>query len=83
MKWDWVVPVAGHTDFWRQTRKLLDRGLRTGATSVYRPLQQTKARALLVHLLAKPDEWEAHLEQFVIFPSVILGFFNRFPNCPA
>lgn len=62
MKWDWVVPVAGYTEFWRQTRKLLDRGLRPAATSVYRPLQQTKARVLLVHLLSKPDEWEAHLE---------------------
>ena len=83
MKWDWVVPTAGYTEFWRQTRKLLDRGLRPAATSVYRPLQQTKARVLLVHLLAKPDEWEAHLEQFVIFPSATLAFFNSFPKFPA
>ena len=83
MKWDWVVPVAGYTEFWRQTRKLLDRGLRPATASVYRPLQQTKARALLVHLLAKPDEWEAQLEEYVIFPSATLSFFNSFPNCPA
>jgi cytochrome P450 len=69
MKWEWIVPLARNTEFWRQARRLLDRGLRPGAVPAYRPLQQAKARALLVSLLAKPDEWEAHLDQFVVFLS--------------
>ena len=75
MKWEWIIPLARNTEFWRQARKLLDRGLRPGAISAYRPLQQAKARTLLVNILAKPDEWEAHIEQFVMFlsPSLCLS----------
>jgi cytochrome P450 len=62
MRWEWVVPFARYTEFFRQARKILDRGLRPGAVAAYRPVQQTKARALLSQLLANPDDWEAHLE---------------------
>ena len=74
MKWEWIIPLARNTEFWRQARRLLDRGLRPGAISVYRPLQLAKTRTLLVNLLAKPDKWETHLEQFVVLLSVSLGF---------
>ena len=74
MNWEWIIPLARNTEFWRQARKLLDRGLRPGAISAYRPLQQAKARALLVNLLAKPDNWEIHLERFVVLPSASLRF---------
>jgi hypothetical protein len=55
MKWEWVVQVARYGEFWRQARKLLDRGLRTGALVVYRPVLQTKAHVLLIHLLENPE----------------------------
>jgi cytochrome P450 len=62
MRWEWVVPFARYTEFWRQARKVLDRGLRPGAVAAYRPVQQAKARALLFQLLTSPDDWETHLE---------------------
>jgi hypothetical protein len=62
MKWEGVMPMARYTDFWRQARKLLDRDLRAGALAVYRPVQQTRARAFLVNLLENPDGLETHLE---------------------
>lgn len=62
MRWEWLVPFSRYTEFWRQARKLLDRGLRPGAVATYRPVQQAKARVLLTQLLNEPDEWEAHLE---------------------
>ncbi|KAI9457534.1 cytochrome P450 [Russula earlei] len=61
MEWQWNVPLARYTDYWRQARKLLDRGLRPGAIAAYRPLQETKARVLLTQLLENSNEWEAHL----------------------
>jgi hypothetical protein len=67
MKWHWFVPVARYTELWRQGRKLLDRGLRQVAAAAYRPMQQVNARVLLSDLLANPDEWEAHLEELVIY----------------
>ena len=62
MKWEWLVPLVRYTEFWRQARKLLDRGLRPGAVVEYHPLQQMKVHALLARLLTNPDQWEVHLE---------------------
>ncbi|KAH9066016.1 cytochrome P450 [Lactarius deliciosus] len=62
MGWEWLVPFSGYTEFWRQARKLLDRGLRPGAAVTYRPMQQAKARVLLTQLLTSPDEWKGHIE---------------------
>ncbi|KAI0253744.1 cytochrome P450 [Lactifluus subvellereus] len=62
MEWEWLLPFTRYTEFWRQARKLVDRGLRSGALVAYRPMQQMKARVLLTRLLASPDEWEAHFE---------------------
>jgi hypothetical protein len=80
MKWGWVVQVARYAEFWRQARKLLDRGLRTGALAVYRPVLQTKAHVLLIHLLENPEAWNAHLEQFVVLLLVSLVFITHYPN---
>ncbi|KAH9952752.1 cytochrome P450 [Russula dissimulans] len=71
MKWGWFVPLVRYTEFWRQTRRLLERGLRPGAVIAYRHLQQTKARALLSRLLTEPDQWEAHFEY--LLTELILG----------
>lgn len=62
MGWEWLVPFTSYTEFWRQARKLLDRGLRPGAAATYRPMQQARARVLLTRLLTSPDQWKAHIE---------------------
>jgi hypothetical protein len=80
MKWEWLVPLTRYTEFWRQARKLLDRGLRTGALAVYRPVLETKAHILLVRLLENPDMWEAHIEQFVIFLLPSFRLLTIFPT---
>jgi cytochrome P450 len=56
------VQIAKYGEPYRLARKLLDRGLRSGAVAQYRPMQQSKARILLSRLLENPDEWEAHFE---------------------
>ncbi|KAI9457535.1 cytochrome P450 [Russula earlei] len=61
MGWEWVVVIARYTEYWRQSRKLLERGLRPGAIAGYHPLLQTNARVLLTQLLENSNEWEAHL----------------------
>ena len=67
MKWDWNVAFSKYTESWRLSRKLLDRDLRPAAIANYRPLLETKAHALLTRMLANPDEFEAHFNQFVTF----------------
>ncbi|KAI0253743.1 cytochrome P450 [Lactifluus subvellereus] len=62
MEWDWFLPAAGYTERWHQGRKVLDRGLRSGAAALYRPMQQAKTRVLLTRLLESPSEWEAHVQ---------------------
>ncbi|KAI0278749.1 cytochrome P450 [Russula aff. rugulosa BPL654] len=60
MKWEWVVAFSNYTESFRQARKLLDRSLRPATIATYRPLLQTKAHVLLTHVLANPDELDAH-----------------------
>ena len=67
MKWDWLVGFSKHTESWRLARKILDRNLRPGAIATYLPQLQTKAHDLLTQVLARPDEFGAHLLQFVAF----------------
>ncbi|KAH9986739.1 cytochrome P450 [Russula compacta] len=64
MKWEWLLPIARYDDRWRLGRRLLDRGLRPGAITSYRPMLQAKAHLLLSRLLANPHQWEAYLELF-------------------
>ncbi|KAI0289467.1 cytochrome P450 [Russula brevipes] len=64
MGWHWLVPAARSDDRWREARRLLDRSLRPGAIALYRPMQQTRAHALLSRLLANPHQWQAHIELF-------------------
>ena len=62
MGWQWNVPSARYTESYRLARKLLDRGLRSGAVAPYRPMQQARARVLLTRLLSNPNNWETHIE---------------------
>jgi hypothetical protein len=67
MKWEWIVGFSKYTKSWRLARKLLDRSLRPAVIATYRPLLETKAHVLLTQVLADPNEFEAHLYQFVTF----------------
>jgi cytochrome P450 len=65
MKWEWIVTFQKYTDSFRLSRKLLDRSLRPATIAAYRPLLETNAHNLLTQVFANPDEFEAHLYQFV------------------
>jgi hypothetical protein len=65
MKWEWNLAFSNYTESFRQARKLLDHSLRPATIATYRPLLQTKAHVLLTHVLASPDELDAHFHQFV------------------
>ena len=67
MKWEWSLGLSNYTESFRQGRKLLDRSLRPATMATYRPPLQTKAHVLLTHVLANPDELDAHFYQFVAF----------------
>ena len=69
MEWGWFLPAARNGETWRQGRKLLDRGLRPGAASAYRPMQESKARVLLTRILKEPKDWEAHVELYAMLLS--------------
>ena len=62
MEWHWILPLTKYGEEWRQKRNLLDRSLRPGAATTYRPMQQARARLLLARLLATPNEWKDHVE---------------------
>ena len=62
MELGWLLPVAKYDEYWRQGRKILDRGLRPGALTVYRPMQVVRAHVLLTRMLESPGDWVAHLE---------------------
>ena len=69
MKWELDhLGFSKYTESFRQGRKLLDSSLRRANVVTYRPLLQAKAHVLLTHVLANPDELDAHFHQFVVFP---------------
>ncbi|KAI9454926.1 cytochrome P450 [Russula earlei] len=74
MEWQWVVSSARYAEYWRQSRRLLDRSLRPAAAAVYRPMQQAKTRVLLSDILANPDDWEVHLEHMAGVLILALGY---------
>lgn len=84
MGWDWLVPFSRYAEFWREGRKLLDRGLRPGAVATYRPMQQTRARVLLTRLLTTPQNWEEHIDllQGEMILSLTYGYDAKGPEDP-
>ena len=62
MDMDWFVPFTGMCDAWREERKLLDRGLRAGATVSYRQMMEEKTRWFLAQLIANPKEFHHSIE---------------------
>ena len=69
MGWEWILSVARSDERWRLGRRILDRSLRPGTITSYRPMIQAKTELLLSRLLANQDKWEAHLELSVEFRS--------------
>ena len=61
----WIIGFSNYTESLRPARRMLDRSFRPAVIAAYRPLLQTKAHDLLTRMLANPDEFEAHLFQFV------------------
>jgi hypothetical protein len=69
MGWNWILTFARSDDLWRLGRKMLDRGLRPGATVSYRSIIQARTHVFLSRLLDGPDEWEAHIDLFGLLSS--------------
>jgi cytochrome P450 len=67
MGMDWNMVFSRYDKSFRQTRKLLDRGLRLMTLPLYRPVLEARAHKLLAQVLANPDEVDAHIHQFVVF----------------
>jgi hypothetical protein len=83
MKWEWNLGFSSYSESFRQGRKLLDRSLRPASIATYRPLLQTKAHVLLTHVLANPDELDAHFHQFVAFLSLRTVPLNNITTIPV
>jgi cytochrome P450 len=64
----WSLLVARYGDPWRLRRKIAERSFRPGSMSVYRVIQETRARALVSRLLQSPQEWISHIELSVFPP---------------
>jgi cytochrome P450 len=62
MEWTWILTFAKSEEPWRQGRKMLERGLRPGATASYRPMIEARTHVLLSRLLEDPGQWEAHID---------------------
>ena len=62
MELGWFLLAARYGEPWHQGCKVLDRCLRPGAATAYRPMQESKAHVLLTRTLKNPKDWEAHIE---------------------
>lgn len=74
MGWYWNLGLGNCTEEWRLGLKLLNRSLRPASIVTYRPLLEANVHGLLSHVLANPDELEAHLNRFVPFLRASPGF---------
>ena len=61
MEMDWHLALLQHNERWREGRKLIDRSLRPGATSLYQQVIEEKTRGFLGQLLAAPDDFRNHI----------------------
>ncbi|KAM5537396.1 hypothetical protein V8D89_008915 [Ganoderma adspersum] len=56
----WVIPLMPYGQWWRKHRRIVHRYCNSGAEKQYEPLQQRKARQLLVHLIQEPARFAEH-----------------------
>jgi cytochrome P450 len=74
---NWQLFHLNKDEVWREGRKLLDRGLRPGATMTYRELLQDNTRGFLARLLATPNEFRHHIglsalgHSYIVLPLTI------------
>jgi hypothetical protein len=66
MEMDWIVPASRKGKYWRESRRLLDRSLRPGATTSHGRLIEEKTRSFLDQLLANPKDFRAHIDLSVL-----------------
>lgn len=44
-------------------RKASHEGLSVRASEKYKPMQEEEATRLILHLLRRPDDWDAHMKR--------------------
>ncbi|KAI0264155.1 cytochrome P450 [Gloeopeniophorella convolvens] len=82
MDWDLNLPITHYGEDWRLARKLVDRGLRPGAVTKYRSMQQARVRVLLSRVLERPDELENYVDrmQGELSLAMTYGYEVKGPN---
>ena len=63
---DWLLPVTGYGDHWREGRKIADRSLRPGVMSQFHQRIEEKTREFLGQILESPAEFRSHIELSVV-----------------
>ncbi|KAJ7578131.1 cytochrome P450 [Mycena floridula] len=58
--WDFNFGLLGHTERWRQCRRLAHQAFTGDAIAEYRPIQTAKTRDFLKALLEDPQNWMEH-----------------------
>ena len=58
---DWPIPSTRVCEYWREGRRLLDRGLGPGVTTSYRRMMEDKTHLFLGQLLESPDNFLSHI----------------------
>ncbi|EXJ58361.1 hypothetical protein A1O7_05786 [Cladophialophora yegresii CBS 114405] len=69
------IVMMGHTERWRQLRKIMHQLLMASNSETYKPFQDVESRALVWQYFKRPDEFYRHGARFansVIF-SVVFG----------
>ena len=71
----WMFPFSRMGNYWREGKKLLDRGLRPGAKVSHRRYTEEKTRMFLGQLLTTPKAFRKHID--------LLDPLSHFPadNC--
>ena len=62
MEVDWLLPVTGYGERWREGRKIADRSLRPAAVSQFHQRIEETTRWFLSQLLVSPADFRSHIE---------------------
>jgi hypothetical protein len=62
---EWIFPIAKVGKYWREGRKLLDRGLRPSGIAFHRRMIEEKTHAFLGQLLSNPRAFLEHVDLLV------------------
>ncbi|KAI0064843.1 cytochrome P450 [Artomyces pyxidatus] len=76
-KLKWVLPSTQMSEYWRASRRIVDRALRPAAiTAQYQPILKAKTHEVLERLLSSPANFREHIELFQgsIIMSVVYGY---------